>query len=422
MKQKYHYTLMAFFILFTQAVLAQSEASSFQQIIPAVVEKPVTGIEKVKNTQALLFFQELNIPKNQWMNREKLERKPFNDSLYKEINSYRWSNGSWLPKVKDTYVFSFSGNKVEHMTIHRAIPGEEFRYRFYYSYNTAGQIQTISFQKETPLNSGSFEVLSTSYLEYDTAGKRIKDSTIQKGNTGSSRFYEYEQGVLLASTWKENNGAGYDSSRREEYSFDNAGRLVQLSSYQYNTLEKIWQKQNRYSYQYGNHGELTMHTQEKADELGEWQVLENGLYFYNTAGQLEDYRLQNNVRYFFQYLAGGKLKTGEAYKWNGIDWKISPFIRISSQEPLTTDGENPESSIEYLYPQPAHDKLNVVLNAAAGPSLLRILDLQGKTWLTYEAGNTGRNIELSLHTLTPGLYILQTEREGLQSNRKFIVL
>lgn len=73
-----------------------------------------------------------------------------------------------------------------------------------------------------------------------------------------------------------------------------------------------------------------------------------------------------------------------------------------------------------LYPNPAATSLHLELAGAGAPSVVRIADIRGHTLASYDLAASATFLEIPVHTLPAGMYILRVESAGLQAATRFV--
>lgn len=131
---------------------------------------------------------------------------------------------------------------------------------------------------------------------------------------------------------------------------------------------------------------------------------------------------QNDGSYQFESLAFGDYKL--RVEWPGMA-SAEHMVQLTAGNPeatginfsmsssgITTSIDQPQLSINNLYPNPARDKVNIQLEAKSGlQQTLYLRDLQGRTLKTLpiqlESGQ--HPTEISLEGLAPGLYFIEID-------------
>ena len=99
------------------------------------------------------------------------------------------------------------------------------------------------------------------------------------------------------------------------------------------------------------------------------------------------------------------------------------FYRVDKLElSMTPSGINDESTVNFkFFPNPANKRLHLTFTATSGVTLVRIIDLTGKTVMEYKT-SMQQEVILPTENLSEGLYFLQTfEENRVTSSKKLII-
>ena len=91
-------------------------------------------------------------------------------------------------------------------------------------------------------------------------------------------------------------------------------------------------------------------------------------------------------------------------------------LNDSDLAPTRTIGLNSTTLNIRLWPNPVGTKLNIQTNSDI--STIRIINMSGQTVLTQKTENS--NSVIDVHSLTPGVYLLETTESGLRYHQKFV--
>lgn len=144
------------------------------------------------------------------------------------------------------------------------------------------------------------------------------------------------------------------------------------------------------------------------------------------------FRNSSGVNYPYPIGSVGELYDsfyGGSYYYYFYDWNIQLTDRacVSERVPFSivfTGLEELQVGDDFeVFPVPAEDELNVLLNFAASSVQIGLFDIRGK--LIAEAGLqsvvAGQVASFSLNNPAPGMYILQLTADGRQQSRKVII-
>ena len=92
------------------------------------------------------------------------------------------------------------------------------------------------------------------------------------------------------------------------------------------------------------------------------------------------------------------------------------------QNPTLNVNEPLQNNSLQLFPVPANDQLNISgLNPVATNTIIRVMDLSGRTVMEEIHTVNGGTVQLNISALAAGTYILQVLSDGNAAEEKFTV-
>lgn len=231
------------------------------------------------------------------------------------------------------------------------------------------------------------------------------------------------------------NTAGYyQIISREKYSYNGAGKLIEVLIDDYNSITNQWDPENRITLSYNASGAVVAIVVEYFDDP-DWSNLNLDSFYYDAGGKIiskrkysddspwigeerEDFSYTGNLltehikmeRFGLTSWVNSKklnltytatvLSSGLEYQWDGTAWSASSTARITWTGGRGLVGHNPARLA--IYPNPAQDYLNI--SGLTGPANVQVLNLQGKEYLNLKLAEI--NGEIYLENLPPGLYLV----------------
>ncbi len=103
----------------------------------------------------------------------------------------------------------------------------------------------------------------------------------------------------------------------------------------------------------------------------------------------------------------------------GLDWDLSEFNTSGTIKVKISTGLNELQSNSEVYPNPFHNKLNVMLGSTVAEAQISIVNLIGEVVYRSKFSNTDQ-INLNLNTLAKGVYLLQINANDSLVSKKIV--
>ena len=103
----------------------------------------------------------------------------------------------------------------------------------------------------------------------------------------------------------------------------------------------------------------------------------------------------------------------------GLDWDLSEFNTSGTIKVKISTGLNELQSNSEVYPNPFHNKLNVMLGSTVSEAQISIVNLIGEVVYSSKFSNTDQ-INLNLNTLAKGVYLLQINANESLVSKKIV--
>lgn len=327
--------------------------------------------------------QTWNTTTNQWTNYLKRESLFDNLGLLTSTITYDWVGNAFVPSTKDSSNYKPAGEYLS-------------TYNFYYD-NIAGK-WNVSYRSMNHYNmSGMVDSLVGAYF----VNFQWRDTIRMLFNNVSA---QYATGFYLAK-----NGLAWDTTTRYFRRFDNQKHLL-LDSLQTWNGPGDWTAYFSYSHRYDANGN---------------KILDSS----QTGTSIFNYNHENFRKTTYEYNNNNQLTRELYYIWdktlNAWQLKYVGPSQSSYDYRLYYDTYNNVAEVKSLpalviYPNPAHDYLNVSMDMKPGnTSFVSIQSINGDLYYSNITDNSLQTI--NIQHLPAGVYILSVKaKEGFQS-KTFVI-